>query len=83
LTQRDLITAQGTELRDLANLAEAKANYDRALGRTLDVNNVTIAKGKQPTLDKDTLIPGTQNGQVIGTDALFKALDNGTVPGQK
>jgi outer membrane protein len=83
LTQRDLITAQGTELRDLANLAEAKANYDRALGRTLDVNNVTIANGKQPMLDRDTLIPGTQNGQVIGTDALFKALDNGNVPGQK
>jgi len=83
LTQRDLITAQGTELRDLANLAEAKANYDRALGRTLEVNNVTIANGKQRMLDRDTLIPGTQNGQVIGTDALFKALDNGTVPGQK
>jgi outer membrane protein len=83
LTQRDLITAQGTELRDLANLAEAKANYDRALGRTLEVNNVTIANGKQPKLDKDTLIPGTENGQVIGTDALFKALDKGSVPGQK
>src|SRR5262249_40072756 len=37
-TQRDLIAAQGTELRALANLVEAKANYERALGRTLDVN---------------------------------------------
>jgi len=37
LTQRDLITAQGTELRALANLAEAKANYERALGRILEV----------------------------------------------
>lgn len=83
LTQRDLIAAQGTELRDLANLAEAKANYDRALGRTLQVNNVTIANGKGPTLDKDTLIPGTQNGQVIGTDALFKALDKANGTGQK
>jgi outer membrane protein len=83
LTQRDLITAQGTELRDLANLAEAKANYDRALGRTLEVNNVTIAGNKKPQIDKDTLIPGTENGQVIGTDALFKALDKGTVPDQR
>jgi hypothetical protein len=76
LTQRDLITAQGTELRALADLVEAKANYERALGRTLEVNNVTIAdSGKGGTIEKDTLIPGTINGQVVGTDKLFKKLD--------
>src|SRR5215475_14209895 len=37
-TQRDLISAQGTELRALTDLVEAKANYERALGRTLEVN---------------------------------------------
>jgi outer membrane protein len=83
LTQRDLITAQGTELRALANLAEAKANYERALGRTLEVNNVTIAGAKKGDIEKDTLIPGTMNGQVVGTDELFKALDKGLAPGQK
>jgi outer membrane protein len=82
LTQRDLITAQGTELRALANLAEAKANYERALGRTLEVNNVTIAKNKG-IIEKDPLIPGTMNGQVIGTDSLFKALEKANVPGQR
>src|SRR6516165_7361785 len=66
LTQRDLITAQGTELRALANLAEAKASYERALGRTLEVNNVTIANNKG-AVERDPLIPGTENGQVIGT----------------
>ncbi len=75
LTQRDLINAQGAELRALANLAEAKANYERALGRTLDVNSVTIAGAKKGELEKDTLIPGTMNGQVVGTEELFKALD--------
>jgi outer membrane protein len=83
LTQRDLITAQGTELRALANLAEAKANYERALGRTLDVNNVTIAGAKKGELEKDTLIPGTLNGQVVGTESLFKALEQVGVAGQK
>ncbi|MGB2635043.1 MAG: TolC family protein [Candidatus Acidiferrum sp.] len=83
LTQRDLITAQGTELRALASLAEAKANYERALGRTLEVNNVTIAGAKKGDIEKDTLIPGTMNGQVVGTEELFKALDKGLVPGQK
>jgi len=84
LTQRDLITAQGTELRALANLAEAKANYERALGRTLEVNNVTIAGTRKNFLDnKETLIPGTLNGQVVGVDELLKALDKGEVPGQR
>ncbi|MGB2667828.1 MAG: TolC family protein, partial [Candidatus Acidiferrum sp.] len=83
LTQRDLITAQGTELRALANLAEAKANYERALGRTLEVNNVTIAGAKKGDMEKDTLIPGTMNGRVLGTEELFKALDKGLVPGQR
>jgi outer membrane protein TolC len=82
LTQRDLITAQGTELRALANLAEAKANYERALGRTLEVNSVTIAGAQKGLIEKDTLIPGTLNGQVVGTDQLFKALDQSNAHGQ-
>lgn len=71
LMQRDLITAQGTELRALANLQEAKANYERALGRTLDVNHVTIAEGKSGTVERATLIPGTLHGKVVGTEDLF------------
>jgi outer membrane protein len=70
-TQRDLIAAQGTELRALANLEEAKANYERAVGRTLDVNRVTIADAKTGEVERDTLIPGTLHGQVVGTDKLF------------
>ena len=69
-TQRDLIAAQGTELRALANLVEAKANYERAVGRTLEVNRVTIADGKTGEAERDTLIPGTLHGQVVGTDKL-------------
>src|SRR6202030_4327422 len=71
LTQRDLVTAQGAELRALANLLEAKANYERAVGRTLDVNRVTIADAKHGQVDRDTLIPGTLNGQVVGVDKIF------------
>jgi len=70
-TQRDLISAQGTELRALANLNEAKANYERALGRTLEVNHVTIADAKSGEVERATLIPGTLHGQVIGTDKLW------------
>jgi len=69
-TQRDLISAQGTELRALANLAEAKANYERAVGRTLEVNRVTIADAKSGEAERETLIPGTLHGQVVGTEKL-------------
>src|SRR6267142_2435879 len=47
-TQRDLISAQGTELRALPNLADAKANE----------------------AERETLIPGTLHGQVVGTEKL-------------
>lgn len=83
LTQRDLITAQGTELRALANLAEARANYERALGRTLDVNAVTIAGAKKGEIEKDNLIPGTLHGEVVGTAELLKALESKNSSGQK
>jgi outer membrane protein len=73
-TQRDLVTAQGTELRALADLVEAKANYERAVGRTLETNRVTIAGGQQ--FDHDPLIPGTRDGKVIGTEKLFNSLDS-------
>src|SRR6202521_2142746 len=69
-TQRDLIAAQGTELRALANLVEAKANYERAVGRTLEVNRVTIADAKTGEAERETLIPGTLHGQVVGTEKL-------------
>ena len=71
LTERDLITAQGAELRALADLVEAKANYERAVGRTLEVNQVTIADGKHGQIERETLIPGTLNGQVVGVDKIF------------
>ncbi|MEQ1473976.1 MAG: hypothetical protein ABLQ96_09140, partial [Candidatus Acidiferrum sp.] len=75
LTQRDYVTAQGVELRALSDLVEAKANFERAVGRTLDVNRVSIAstgtKSGGSELERDTLIPGTLHGQVVGTDKIF------------
>jgi outer membrane protein len=75
LTQRDYVTAQGTELRALSDLVEAKANFERAVGRTLEVNRVTIANSGTPSgvseFEHDTLIPGTLHGKVVGTDKIF------------
>ncbi|MGB7026528.1 MAG: TolC family protein, partial [Candidatus Acidiferrum sp.] len=76
-TQRDLIAAQGTELRALANLEEAKANYERAVGRTLEVNHVTIADAQSGEVERETLIPGTLHGKVVGMEDLFKSIPDG------
>ena len=84
LTQRDYVTAEGVELRALADLNEAKANFERAVGRTLEVNRVTIAstgtKSGLTELEPETLIPGTLHGQVVGTDKIFT---NPATPGEK
>jgi outer membrane protein len=76
LRQRDLVTAQGAELRALANLLEAKAQYERAVARTLEVNRVTIADAKHGEVEKETMIPGTLHGKVVGTDDPLSLLND-------
>jgi outer membrane protein len=71
LTQRDLVSAQGSELRAMADLVEAKANYERAVGRTLEVNGVTVAEAKHGEIEREMLIPGTLGEHVVGTENLF------------
>ena len=60
LRSHDLTTAQGNELRARANLQEAMVNYDQSLGRTLEVNHVTVAQNRrgQPDLFRTPSIPG-------------------------
>ncbi|MBS1841869.1 MAG: TolC family protein [Acidobacteria bacterium] len=79
-TQRDLIAAQGTELRALTDLVEAKANYERALGRTLEVNRVSIADAKTGRVEQATLIPGTINGQVVGMEKVYRDIESHNTP---
>lgn len=63
--QNTLATSASAEVRAEVNLAEAKVNLDRALGRTLNINNISIADAKAGQVSKDTLIPGTQaNGEL-------------------
>jgi len=57
--QNTLASAASAEVRARMNLAEAKVNFDRAMGRTLEVYNITIADAKSGHPPKDTLIPGT------------------------
>ncbi len=62
--ERDLATARSTEVRALANLAEAKVNFDRALGRTLDVNRIDVADAMHSQPVRVPLIPGTPSAEL-------------------
>ena len=64
--QNTLAAAESAEVRARVNLVEGKVNFDRAMARTLEVYNITIADAKSGNPAKDTLIPGTSaTGQLL------------------
>jgi outer membrane protein len=42
--QRDMASAQSSEVQAMANYTHARINFDQALGDTLEVNNVSVAE---------------------------------------
>jgi outer membrane protein len=62
LRTRDLTAAQGTLLRDRINLIEAEVNFNQSMGRTLDVNNITIEDAKNGKVAPVPNIPGDLGG---------------------
>jgi len=69
LRTRDLTAAQGTLLRDRINLIEAEVNFNQSMGRTLDVNNISIEDALRGKVAPSPNIPGS--------------LDNPAAPPQK
>ena len=63
LRSRDLTAAQGTALRAQANLAEALVNFNQAMGRTLEVNHITVADALRGGGRREPLIPGSLDPQ--------------------
>ena len=67
LRSRDLTAAQGTALRAQANPAEALVLFNQAMGRTLEVQHITVADAMRGATRRDPLIPGTpEPGTVVG-----------------
>ena len=65
--QQALSAAAAAEVRAAVNLAEARVNFERAMGRTLAANRITVANAKSGIVPRDTLIPGTkETGELIG-----------------
>jgi outer membrane protein TolC len=61
LRTRDLTAAQGTLLRDRINLVEAEVNFNQAMGRTLDVNQITVADARTGKISRAPNIPGAMD----------------------
>ena len=45
LRSRDVTSAEGTELRDRINLLEDELKFNQAMGRTLEVNEISVSDG--------------------------------------
>ena len=63
LRSRDVTTAQGTELRVSINLLEDELKLNQAIGRTLDVNNITLADALHGRISGTSNIPGTPEAE--------------------
>ena len=61
IKQQQLTSAEGIELRDRINLIEAQVNFNQALGRTLDVNNISMADARTGKISPAPNIPGAMD----------------------
>lgn len=55
--QRDLATAQNSETQAMANYTHARIALDQALGRTLEVNNVSLGEALKGQLATPSTLP--------------------------
>jgi outer membrane protein TolC len=66
LVQRDLTTAQSTEASALNNYEKARVQFDQALGRTLEVNRVSIAEAASGRISRPpSPLPPVTAGQGV------------------
>ena len=55
--QRDLANSVSAEVQALANYSHARIAFDQALGRTLDVNQISVAEARTGRLARESRLP--------------------------
>jgi outer membrane protein TolC len=65
LRSRDVTTAEGTELRVSINMLEDELRLNQAIGRTLEVNNITLADALKGKISTPSNIPGMPEANTI------------------
>jgi outer membrane protein len=61
--QRDLANTHSSEVQAMANYTHARIAFDQALGRTLEVNHVTIAEAMQGQISRPPTTPPVGGGR--------------------
>jgi outer membrane protein len=59
LDQRDLASSESSRAQALANYTHARIALDEALGRTLEVNNITLEEAASGRVARVSTLPGT------------------------
>lgn len=60
--QKDLATDQDAEVQALANYTHARIAFDLALGRTLDVNHISLAEAAEGRVERQSVIAEPARG---------------------
>jgi len=55
--QKDLVGTQDSEVQAMANYTHAKISFDQALGRTLDVNHISIEEAATGHVQRESFLP--------------------------
>lgn len=59
LDQQTLSSAESTETQALANYSHARIAFDQAMGRTLEVNHITISDAMSGKIPRQSVLPAT------------------------
>jgi outer membrane protein TolC len=60
--QQQLASDQDAEVQSMANYTHAKIAFDDAMGRTLEVNNVSLEDAKSGHVERESIIPANLPG---------------------
>ena len=52
-------------------LTKSKVDFEKALGRTLEVNNISLADAQSGEVNRVPLIPGTPTAELVGERVKF------------
>jgi hypothetical protein len=55
--QKDLVNDQTLEAQAMANYTHARINFDQAVGRTLDVNHVSMDEAMSGRVPRESVLP--------------------------
>jgi outer membrane protein TolC len=60
--QKDLVADQTSEAQAMANYTHAKINFDQAVGRTLDINDVSMSEAESGHVSRESILPADLPG---------------------